>query len=72
MPKIFELFGFRLDDQSTVAKAARKGALCPFMGIECDGGGNRYMSALMLSSHKEVAKLYPSRETLQLVFARFR
>jgi hypothetical protein len=42
--QVHELFGYRLKDSSETAKRVRRECLCPFMGQECDGGGNRYQS----------------------------
>ena len=49
MSKIFELYGYRLDRWNEEAANNRSKAWCPFMHSECDGGGNRYLSALNLS-----------------------
>src|SRR5271157_6334709 len=49
MPKIFELFGYPLADNSAEALRARRTAHCCFMGRECDGGGNRYSSSVRLA-----------------------
>ena len=51
MPKLFELFGYPLADNSEEAKRARRTARCCFMGRECDGGGNRYSSSMKLANH---------------------
>lgn len=48
MPKLFEIFGYPLSDSSAEAKRHRQEALCPFMGLDCDGGGNRYLSHVTL------------------------
>lgn len=48
MSKIFELYGYRLDSWNKEAADNRAKAWCPFMDAECDGGGNRYLSALDL------------------------
>lgn len=53
MSKIFELFGYRLDAWGEEAQANCAKAWCPFMGAECDGGGNRYASAIELKQHPE-------------------
>jgi hypothetical protein len=42
--QIFELFGFRTDDQSEIAEYHRRNCICPFYDRTCDGGGNRYQS----------------------------
>jgi len=47
--QIYELFGFLTSDQSAEAMRHRKQCMCPFMGAECDGGGNRYQSFLHLN-----------------------
>lgn len=48
MPKLFEIFGYRVDDDSQEAESNRKAARCPFMDCDCDGGGNRYLSQIDL------------------------
>ena len=50
MSKIFELFGYPLADASEEATRTRKRAWCPFMDTRCDGGGNRQMSVVDLST----------------------
>lgn len=44
--KIYELFGYLTNDHGVEAELHRKECLCPFTGVECDGGGNRYQSFL--------------------------
>lgn len=63
---IFEIFGCRLKDDSPEARKSRESAKCPFMGLECDGGGNRYLSQINLTSAQftELRRLYPDRITL--------
>jgi len=65
MSKIFELFGYRLGlrNKKTESNCAR--AWCPFMDSECDGGGNRYLSAVDLRHHPELAKKFPGKEVVQ-------
>jgi hypothetical protein len=46
LPQLFEIFGYPLADASGEAQRHRKQALCPFMGMDCDGGGNRYLSSV--------------------------
>jgi hypothetical protein len=58
MPKIFELFGYPLADDSKAANDARKTAHCSFMGRECDGGGNRYLSNLNLIRNAELRRFF--------------
>lgn len=58
MPKIFELFGYPLSAKGKKAEQSRRQALCPFYGGKCDGGGNRYLSAIPLSEHPELANCF--------------
>ena len=60
MPKIYELFGFPVADNSTAVLESRKRAFCPFISEMCDGGGNRYMSDIDLKGHPELKELYPT------------
>jgi hypothetical protein len=61
MPKIFELFGFPLQIQTDEALACRKSATCPFMGGECDGGGNRYASQIDLKTNENLQDFFENR-----------
>jgi hypothetical protein len=61
MPKIFELFGFPTESQAKEAKSCRKSATCPFMGRECDGGGNRFASQIDLKNNTELQKFFENR-----------
>jgi len=54
VPVIFELFGYPLSDQSLEAQQNRQRALCPFMGEECDGGGNRELSRVDLTRNSDL------------------
>jgi len=65
MSKIFELFGYRLDAWSDEAAANRAKAWCPFMGAECDGGGNRYLSAIDLNKTTALRPFFPNRTVVQ-------
>jgi hypothetical protein len=65
MSKIFELFGYRLDMWNDEATENRKQARCPFMDAECDGGGNRYLSAIDLRKNTRLKKYFPSKEVVQ-------
>lgn len=58
MSKIFELFGYPVDDQSHEAVEARKNAHCPFMGADCDGGGNRHLSNINLKQNNNLAVFF--------------
>ena len=51
--QIYELFGYLASDRNTEATRCRKKCKCPFMGRECDGGGNRYQSFLHLKRAKD-------------------
>lgn len=62
MVQIYEIFGYRIDDDSKSATEHRNEAKCPFMGCECDGGGNRYLSHINLKEHTDLQKLYPKRD----------
>lgn len=67
MSRIFELFGFPLDDQSEAADHHRRHAWCPYMGTPCDGGGNRYLSQIDLSSaaiSEDLKTYYATRTTV--------
>lgn len=64
MPKIFEVFGYPLADQSEEARRNRLAAQCPFMNRDCDGGGNRYLSQIDLKKNRALAALYPDKERL--------
>lgn len=59
MPKIFELFGYPLTDQSPEAQKARQSAHCPFMDQKCDGGGNRELSRLKLTHYPDLQAVLP-------------
>lgn len=64
MSKIFELFGYPLNDQSPEAIETRKNAQCPFMSADCDGGGNRYLSNVNLEQNAELAAFFPERSSV--------
>ena len=64
MPKIYELFGYRVTDRSSEAEACRKAALCPFSGLDCDGGGNRYLSNVTLAGKPELQRYFPSKKVV--------
>jgi hypothetical protein len=65
MSKIFELFGYRLDCWNEAANYNRSKAWCPFMDAECDGGGNRYLSALDLEKSTHLKKFFPGKKVVQ-------
>ena len=65
MSKIFELYGHRLDHWDQEAVANRAKAWCPFMNAECDGGGNRYLSALDLRKNRRLGDYFPGKDVVQ-------
>ncbi len=65
MSKIFELYGYRLDCWNHEASANREKAWCPFMNAECDGGGNRYLSALDISKKPTLSEFFPGKNIVQ-------
>ena len=67
MSQIFEIFGYPVADKSSEAKTARRSAVCPFMGQDCDGGGNRYLSQIDLAKNVALAPLYPDRRQLAIL-----
>jgi hypothetical protein len=64
MPKLFEIFGYPISDDSEEATGNRLAARCPFMGRDCDGGGNRYSSQIDLARNQELAAIFPNRKQL--------
>lgn len=58
MPKIYELFGYPINDQSPSTIESRKNAYCPFISDVCDGGGNRFMSEIDLKSNKDLKNFF--------------
>jgi hypothetical protein len=64
MSKIFELFGYPLNDQSPEAIRTRKHAQCPFMETDCDGGGNRHLSNINLEKNAELADFFQRRTSV--------
>ncbi len=65
MSKIFELFGYPLDTWNEEAKANSKRAMCPFMGVQCDGGGNRYLSGINLEQRQDLQDYFPGLKLIQ-------
>ncbi len=65
MSKIFELYGYRIDCWNAEAASNREKAWCPFMDAECDGGGNRYLSALNVSNNPKLKNFFPGKEVVQ-------
>ncbi len=65
MSKIFELYGYRLDCWNKKSAENRAKAWCPFMDAECDGGGNRYLSALDLRKNRHLRTYFPGKDVVQ-------
>lgn len=59
MPKIYELLGYPINDNSPEVAESRIKAYCPFISDMCDGGGNRFMSDIDLREHDELKELFP-------------
>lgn len=66
MPKLYEIFGYRHDDDTLDAQNHRQNAWCPFMDTPCDGGGNRWLTQISLDKeeHRELKMLYPNHDKL--------
>ncbi|HCC36601.1 MAG TPA: hypothetical protein DEQ14_02740 [Treponema sp.] len=65
MSKIFELYGYRLDCWNESAENNLSRAWCPFMNAECDGGGNRYLSAINLNENAKLRAKIKDKDTIQ-------
>ena len=61
MSKIFEAFGYRIDDHSPQAQSSRRHAWCPFMNAPCDGGGNRHLSNINFQKTSSLQCLFPKK-----------
>ncbi len=61
MPRLFEIFGYPLSDRGPEAESNRREARCPFMGQECDGGGNRYSSDIRLGGNPDLKDYFEER-----------
>jgi hypothetical protein len=64
MPQIFELFGFPIEVQTKEALSCRKTAKCPFTGMKCDGGGNRYASQIDLNINPGLRKYFDDQASV--------
>ncbi len=60
MPKIYELLGYPINDNSPEIMESRRRAFCPFISDTCDGGGNRYMADIDLREHPELGEVFPA------------
>lgn len=58
MPTIYDLFGFHTNDRSPAVEASRKAKCCPFTDADCDGGGNRYQTKIMLTPAEPLTKYF--------------
>lgn len=65
MSKIFELLGYPLDSSDADVIESRRNARCPFTESECDGGGNRYLSALSLEGRGELREYFAGKSKVQ-------
>jgi hypothetical protein len=65
MSKIFELYGYRLDCWNNKSEANMKNVFCPFMNSECDGGGNRYLSAINLKTNPKLTEKIKGKNIIQ-------
>lgn len=63
--RIFELYGYPVDDWSCEAMDNLKLCHCPFMNEECDGGGNRFSSAISLSGNHRLKGIFPGKASVQ-------
>ena len=66
MSKIFELYGYRLDHWSAQAEENLKSAWCPFMNVECNGGGNRFQSAITCYNNPKLSAKIPNKNIIQV------
>jgi len=62
LPKIFEIFGYPVADKSATAERNRKAARCPFTAMECDGGGNRYLSHVHVGKDSKLKDYFGGKE----------
>jgi len=66
MSKIFELYGYRLDCWNDEAEQNMRRVWCPFMDAECDGGGNRFQSAIDLQNNSCLKDKIPNKKIIQV------
>jgi hypothetical protein len=65
MSKIFELYGYRLDCWNETAENNMNRVWCPFMNGECDGGGNRYLSAINVKTNLKLRAKIKGKDIIQ-------
>ena len=56
--RIYELFGYPVSDGSEEARKTRASGVCPFGGVPCDGGGNRYQSFPTIAQNDELFSFF--------------
>jgi hypothetical protein len=56
----YELYGYRLNRWNKKAEDNMRCAWCPFMNAECDGGGNRFQSAINAHANAELNAKFPA------------
>lgn len=63
--QIFELYGYPVDSWSSAAQVNLSHCNCPFMCAECDGGGNRFSSAVKLKPNHPLKKFFKRKTQVQ-------
>ena len=63
--EIFELYGYPVDNWTKEAEDNLRKCHCPFMGCECDGGGNRFSSSIQLDEKNPLKKYFPNKDRIQ-------
>ena len=63
--QIFELYGYPVDTWSREAQDNLSRCNCPFMNAECDGGGNRFSSGILLSAGSRLRPFFPGKRLIQ-------
>lgn len=63
--QIFELYGYPVDSWNSNSAANLSECKCPFMNAECDGGGNRFSSGIILTQHHPLSKYFRDKKQIQ-------
>lgn len=63
--RVFELYGYPVDSWSSEAQNNLSRCHCPFMNAECDGGGNRFSSSIVLTDTHQLKRYFPSKRQIQ-------
>lgn len=63
--KVFELYGYPVDSWSSEAQNNLSHCHCPFMNAECDGGGNRFSSSIVLTDAHRLKRYFPFKRQIQ-------